>query len=175
MKAGFSRLDLQQLIIIVFNGLWLLATVLSTSGCSLSRKPDSTSPQADELFQRTIELPIEPRIYLFSEKNEYRREDWIGIWVENRINHTLRFKDQSLGLQAYKYYTEDGTWRSVLDPTTIIDSDVVIVTPGPRSALPIISIPARWIKGTGTIRLVITGTTEQGGPFAAYKDIEIID
>lgn len=175
MKVSFSGVYSRQLTILVFSVVWLLATALIAPGCSLSGGIAPLPQQAEDAFKATIGIPIELQVRLLTEKNRYQREDWIGIWVENRTNHVLRFKDQSLESQVYQYDKRDGTWRLALESIAAADPHEVVITPGPRSALPIVSIPVEWIKVTGTIRLVITGTTDQGQPFAAYKDIEIVD
>jgi len=152
-----------------------LIVALITSSCIVSGRIDSTPHQLEDAFQATLKIPIEPEVRLVTDKNRYRREDWIGIWVENRTNHVLRFTDQSLGLHAYQYDEKGGTWHSVDLGSTLGNPHVTIVTPGPRSPLPSDSIPVDGIKATGKIRLVITGVTDQRQPFAAYKDVEVLD
>ena len=136
----------------------------------------STLPQQAEVtFRTTVGIPIESRVHLLTKKDRYKHDDSIGIWIENRTDSKLLFKDQSLGLHAYQYNNQNQEWRLILKPIVAADPYAVIVTPGPRSVLPIVFLPGEWIQVAGSIRLVITGTTERGQPFAAYKDIEIVD
>lgn len=175
MKDGLKESHSWQLTILVPSMILLLIMALIASSCSLPRGTNPTSHQLEDAFQVTLGIPIEPKVRLLTEKNRYRREDWIGVWVENRTTHVLRFTDQSLGLHAYQYDEEDATWRSVDLGSTLGNPYVTIVTPGPRSPLPSSSIPVDRIRASGKIRLVITGVTDQRQPFAAYKDIEIVD
>jgi hypothetical protein len=152
----------------------LLLGILAISGCSLSGVALPPS-QREEAFQKALAIPIDPQLRLLTEKNRYSREDWIGIWAENKTRYVLRFKDQSLGLQAYQYGEQVEAWRLIDLGSVQGDPHLTIVTPGPRSLLPSDSIPADGIKASGTIRLVMVGTTEQGQQIAAYKDVEIMD
>jgi hypothetical protein len=163
------------MLAVVILSIVLLLGVLTASGCDLSGITNSTSRQAEEAFRVAVRGPIDPQVRLLTEKNRYRHADWIGIWVENGTGHVLEFKDQTLGFRAYRYDEQNRTWRLAVESIVAADPYQVTATPGPRSALPIVSIPVEWIKGTGAIRLVITGITDQGQPFAAYKDIEIVD
>jgi len=170
-----SRFQQRSIPILLCVISWWLAIATVLPGCTLSRTERLALGQKEDAFRAMISTPVEPDIHLLTEARRYHYEDWIGLWVENKTNYTIRFKDQSLGLQAYQYEDKEKSWHIVLTPGEIIDPDPVIVTPGPRSALPVSSIPVKWIKASGTIRLVITGVTDQGQPFAAYKDIEIVD
>jgi hypothetical protein len=172
MNASFKA-NSRQLTILISGIAWLL--VLIIPGCGLSRGFSPMSQQAEEAFRVMIGIPIEPGIRLLTESDQYRREDWIGIWVENTTNYVLWFTDQALGLRAYQYDEQEASWRSVDLGSVLANPHVTSVTPGPRSPLPSDSIPVKRIKASGRIRLVITGTTDQGQLFVAHKDIEIVD
>ncbi len=144
-------------------------------GCNSVLSPPALSQDVEVAFQKTIQIPFEAGVELLTKAKQYHSEDSIGIWVENKTNHSLLFKDQSLGLRVYKYDTHNKKWRLVLAPIKAADPYEITVTPGPRSTLPIVFLPAEWIRDIGPLRLVIIGVTDQGQPFAAYKDIEILD
>jgi hypothetical protein len=129
----------------------------------------------EQAFQETLKIRIEPKINLLTDKNRYHQEDWIGIWVENRTNYSIVYPDQDLGLRAYQYNVQNGTWQQVDLGSELGNPRVTIVTPGPRSMLPSGDIPVDNIKASGLIRLVIIGKVEEGRLVAAYKDVEIID
>ncbi len=174
MEANHNRMYHRDLIALVLNVIVLLGTA-TIVGCSLSGSPTPLPPR-EEAFRETVGIPIDSQLHLLTEQNRYSRDIWIGIWVENRTPYTLRFEDQSLGLRAYQYDEQAGAWSPVDLGTTLGDPHPAIVTPGPRSLLPSDSIPTWGIKTSGTIRLVIVGTTEQGKQqIAAYKDVEIVD
>jgi len=173
MQAGHNKPSFSQSVVATLINLFFLI-VLSTSGCSPSTV-SSTSPKAESAFREMIGVSIEPRIRLLTEQDQYRRQDDIGIWVENRSNYTLSFRDQSLGLEAYQYDEQAEAWNSVDLGFTLADPQAIAVKPGPRTALPSVSVPVEWIEASGKIRLVITGMTDTGQEFVAYKDIEIVD
>ena len=173
MQTNRSESSLCQLIFFTFSVISIM--VIGASGCGFPRSASSSSHNRETTFQDMIEVPTEYEIHLFTDKNRYSRGDEIGIWVENKTNYTLRFRDQSLGLQVYQYDEQAENWQSVDLGFTLADPRVIIVTPGPRSALPNFFFSMEGSTVHGKIRLVITGTTDQGQPFAAYKDIEIVD
>ena len=133
-------------------------------------------PPREEAFRVTLGIPIDSQLHLLTEQNRYSHEDSIGLWVENRTPYVLQFEDQSLGLRAYQYDEQAGAWNPVDLGSILADPHITIVTPGPRSLLASDLIPTMGIKASGTIRLVIVGTTEQAKQqIAAYKDVEIVD
>jgi hypothetical protein len=148
---------------------------VGTSGCNLFGGQISYPPQVEEAFVATIGIPVEPKVHLITEKTRYRRDDTIGIWVENRTSDVLWFTDQWLGLRAYQYDDEGATWRKVDLGSKLGNPQVVSITPGPRDTLPSGDIPVDRIQASGHLRLVITGVTGHGEMFIAYKDIEIVD
>jgi hypothetical protein len=174
MQAGHNKPSFSQAVVVTLINLFFLI-VLSTSGCGLLSTDSSTLSKAESAFREMIGVPIEPRIRLLTEQDEYHRQDDIGIWVENRSNYTLSFRDQSLGLEAYQYDEQEEAWKSVDLGFILADPQAIAVKPGPRTALPSVSIPVEWIKASGKIRLVITGMTDFGQELITYKDIEIVD
>jgi hypothetical protein len=175
MNISSDRKHSRQLLISAFDVVWLLAIMLVTSGCHLSTGLPSLSQLAEDAFKATIGIPVEPQVRLLTEKDRYQREDWIGVWVENKTNHVLWFTDQALGLRAYQYDEQKASWHSVDLGSKLANPRMTSVTPGPRSPLPSDSVPVKDIRASGRIRLVITGATDQGQLFIAYKDIEIVD
>jgi hypothetical protein len=171
---NYNRLGHRQLIVFITIVISLSSTVFSVVSCGFFQA-SYESQEAHIAFQKAIQTPVNPAIHLLTEKKLYHRKDEIGIWVENGSNRVLFFNDQSLGLKAYQYDQQQETWRLIDLGFTLGDPHATTVNPGPRTPLPSISIPVEWIKASGPLRLVITGTTDQGQPFAAYKDIEILD
>jgi hypothetical protein len=175
MQASRNGLNSWRLIASTLSNVLFLMMVLAISGCDLVGGASSTSQKAESAFQEAVGVPTESGIRLLTQKDRYHREDEVGIWVENESNYALLFRDQSLGLKAYQYEEQKGIWLPVDLGFTVADPHATNVKPGPRSALPSISIPTEWVKATGKIRLVITGRTDRGQLFIAYKDIEIVD
>jgi hypothetical protein len=172
MRDGLDRLGSQRLAILLFLTILLPVITLTNLQCSFSK---AQSKEADNAFQAMIEIPTKPGIRLLTEKSQYHREDWIGIRVENRTNQVLWFTDQSLGLRAFQYDEQNGSWHQVDLGSVLADPHITTVTPGPNFPLASDLIPVQDIKASVKIRLVITGTTDQGGLFIAYRDIEIVD
>jgi hypothetical protein len=158
-------------MIILFS---LVTTTFTLVSCGLFQ-PSYQSEEANSSFRDTIEIPIRPDIHLLTEKKYYQRKDYIGLWVENTSNHVLFFEDQSLGVEGYQYDEKSKTWHLVDLGVKVGDPRITVVKPSPHSPLPSISLRVEWIKASGPLRLLITGVTDQGEQFAAYKDIDIAD
>ena len=148
--------------------------VLLPLGCTPGG-PSPASQQMEQSFQATIEIPVEPKVHLLTEKNRYRRDEYIGIKVENQTRNVLWFTDQDLGLRVYQYDEQSKTWRSVDLGSKLGNPEVTSIEPGPPDPLPTSVIPVAGIQASGDLRLVITGITDERQLFVAYKDIEIID
>jgi hypothetical protein len=152
----------------------LLIVVLLTLGCT----PDGLSPASgykERAFAAMIEIPIEPKVRLLTDKDRYRPDEYIGIKVDNQTPNVLWFTDQDLGLRVYQYDEQSGTWHSVDLSSKLGNPEVTSIEPGPADPLPTAVIPVAGIQASGGLRLVITGVTDQGRMFIAYKEIEIID
>lgn len=147
---------------------------LFTLGCTPGG-PSPASRQMEQSFEAMIEIPVEPKVHLLTEKNRYRRDEYIGIKVDNQTRNVLWFTDQDLGLRVYQYDEQSETWRSVELGSKLGNPEVTSIEPGPPDQLPISVIPVAGIQASGGLRLVITGVTDRGQMFIAHKDIEIID
>lgn len=152
----------------------MLIIVLLNLGCTRGG-PSTSSQQMEQSFQEMIGIPVEPKVHLLTEKNQYRRDEYVDMRVDNDMRNVLWFTDQQLGLRAYQYDEQSETWRSVELGTKLGNPRVVSIEPGLSDPFATSLIPLKRIRASGDLRLVITGVTDQGQLFVAYKDIEIID
>jgi hypothetical protein len=152
----------------------MLVIVLVTLGCTAGGQ--APNPQEMERsFEATIGIPVEPKVHLLTEKDRYRRDEYIDIKVNNDTMNVLWFTDQRLGLRAYQYDEQSETWRSVDLGSKLGNPRVISIKPGSSDPFSTSLIPVDRIRASGDLRLVITGVTDQGQLFVAYKDIAIID
>jgi hypothetical protein len=167
-----NELQSRQLRILFSYSSLVLMIVLLTLGCSRSGL-SLASRQKEQSFEAMIEIPVEPKVRLLTEKNRYRQDEYIGIKVDNQTRDVLWFTDQDLGLRVYQYDEQSETWRSVDLSSKLGNPEVTSIEPGPPDPLPTAVIPVAGIQASGGLRLVITGVTDRGQLFVAYKDIEI--
>ena len=151
----------------------LMLLLLSVSSCGSGAGDYNSTAEAQ--FREMIGVRVPKRILVYTSKKRYTREEGIGLWVENRTGQTLWFVDQSLGIEAYQYDQDTGQWRSVDLGFTVGAPETTAIKPGGPLVSSNYTIYADMVKGSGKIRLVITGFMEDGQAFAAYTDIEIVE
>lgn len=151
----------------------LMLLLLSVSSCGSGAGDYNSTAEAQ--FREMIGVRVPKRILVYTSKKRYTREEGVGLRVENRTGQTLWFVDQSLGIKAYQYDKGTGQWRSVDLGFTVGAPQTTAIEPGGPPIPPNYTIYADMIKGSGKIRLVITGVMEDGQAFAAYTDIEIVE
>jgi hypothetical protein len=152
----------------------MLMIVLLVLGCTHGG-PSRSSQQMEQLFEVMINIPVEPKVHLLTEKVRYHRDEYIGINVDNDTGSVLWFTDQRLGFRAYQYNEQSETWRSVDLGSKLGNPRLISIEPGSHDPLPTSVIPVDVIQASGDLRLVITGVRDEGQLFVAYKDIAIID
>jgi len=152
----------------------MLIIVLLTLGCTRGR-PSISSQQMEQSFQEMIGIPIEPKVHLLTEKNHYRRDEYVDMRVNNDTGNVLWFTDQWLGLRVYQYDEQSQTWYSVDLDTKLGNPRIVSIEPGLSDPFATSSIPVKGIRASDDLRLVITGVTDHKQLFVAYKDIKIND
>ncbi|TKJ28788.1 MAG: hypothetical protein CEE40_10715 [Chloroflexi bacterium B3_Chlor] len=145
---------------------------------SLAQRVESDSESA---FRELLGEGLNRRVLLVTEKQRYRADETITLWVENRTGRTIWFSDQSLGVQGLAYDRAAGNWVEVdldlwpLSPEAKrVQSGVLDF--GDRVSLPVERID---VPKDGRVRLVVTGhmdvsDSEQDRLYTAYTDIEIL-
>jgi hypothetical protein len=137
--------------------------------------------ESESAFRELLGDGLNRRVLLVTERQRYRADETITLWIENRTGRTIWFSDRSLGVQGLAYDHEAGNWVEVdlglwpLSPepkgvqSGVLDWEDRVTLPAGR-----IDVPR-----DGRVRLVVTGHvhvthSEQDRLYTAYTDIEIL-
>jgi hypothetical protein len=174
MADCVDRFQPWQFRILSSNLCLMLLVGLVSLGCT-SQDSALNRQEIERSFEATIGIPVEPKVRLLTDKDCYSPDDYVSIRVDNDTSNVLWFTDEWLGLRIFQYDAQNQTWHSVDLDAKLGDSRVVSIQPGLSHPFATRLIPVRGIRASGKLRLVITGVTDRGQMFIAYKDIEIID